>query len=285
MRREPIYHDSRMARLYDAANPWSADRQFCLNLAEGRTAVLDLGCGTGSLASAISLTHHCRVTGVDPAQAMLDQVVYHQGHEGVRWVCADARDVRLDQKFDLIVMTGHAFQCFLTAEDQLAVLQTIAAHLAPNGQFVFDSRNPRVEEWREWTPETSRHLFLHPEYGEVEAWDNVEFDHNAQIATYEWFYRLPSGEIAHAPAARIAFPTRDEIASLIEKAGLRVERWMGDWGGSAISDYSIEIIPIGVLGNGSSTREGCYALMSEAETPATATGFFMASRRNGSPSS
>ena len=45
-------------------------------------------------------------------------------------------------------MTGHAFQCLLTKDDQQALCATIAAHPAPGGTFIFDSRNPAVEEWR-----------------------------------------------------------------------------------------------------------------------------------------
>ncbi|WP_366510106.1 class I SAM-dependent methyltransferase [Mesorhizobium sp.] len=54
------------------------------------------------------------------------------GGQRVDWVEADARDVRLGRRFDLVLLTGHAFQVFLTPEDREAVLATIAAHLAPD---------------------------------------------------------------------------------------------------------------------------------------------------------
>ncbi len=242
---EPIFHKHLFAQLYDAQSPWSDDREHCLNLAKGRASVLDLGCGTGILGSAIARTQQCHVTGVDPAQAMLDQAVHHEGHERVTWVCADAREVRLGRTFDLIVMTGHAFQCFLTAEDRHALFRTIAAHLSPIGEFIFDSRNPLVEEWLQWTPEKSRGKFQHPALGEVEAWDDCVYDPATQIVTYEWFYRLASGEVAHAPAARIAFPSRTTIESELRAAGLHVTHWLGNWDGQDISDSSPEIIPVG----------------------------------------
>ncbi len=243
---EPLYHEHLFAQLYDAQCPWSPDRSFCLNLANGRRSVLDLGCGTGSLAAAMARAE-CKVTAVDPAQAMLDQAVHHEGHEQVQWVRADARHVRLGQSFDLIVMTGHAFQCLLTAEEQLALLRTIAAHLAPDGTFIFDTRNPMCEEWLQWTPEKSRHIFRHPTLGDVESWDDCVFDPVTQIVTYEWFYRLQTGEVAHAPASRIAFPSRTTLAALIAQAGLQVDQWLGDWECGAISDSSLEIIPVGSL--------------------------------------
>jgi SAM-dependent methyltransferase len=244
---EPIYHERPFAGLYDAANPWSQDRTFCLAFAKGRQSVLDLGCGTGSLASAIARTHGCDVTGVDPAQAMLDQVVHHEGHDRVQWICADAREVCLGRRFDLVVMTGHAFQCFLTSADRVALFKTIAAHLSLDGEFIFDSRNPLKQEWLEWTPEKTRHTFRHPSLGDVEAWDDCSFDPATQVVTYEWFYRVATGEVMHAPASRIVFPSREVIAAELAAVGLRVTRWLGDWDGRPIGGEELEIIPIGRL--------------------------------------
>jgi hypothetical protein len=179
---------------------------------------------------------------------MLDQAVHHVGHEKVQWVCADAREVRLGRTFDLIVMTGHAFQCFLTDEDRLALFETIAAHLSARGQFIFDSRNPLLEEWRTWKPEISRHTFTHPSLGAIEAWNDVVFDDAKLVATYEWFYRMSrADEVLHAPGSRIAFPSKGTIGALLEHAGLTVERWLGTWRGDAFTDGSAEIIPVGRL--------------------------------------
>lgn len=245
---EPLYHDSRLAQLYDAACPWSEDREFCLNLVKGCASVLDLGCGTGSLASAIAETYGCEVVGVDPAQAMLDQARFHSGHDRVQWICADARSFRLGRVFDLIVMTGHAFQCLLTDAGRLQVLSTIAAHLAPLGKFIFDSRNPIAEEWLEWKPQTSAHAFSHPQLGEVEAWNDSHFDASLQIVTYETFYRLcGTGEVLHAPASRIAFPSKQHLTGLIQDSGLGIERWLGDWRGGILQENSAELIPLGGL--------------------------------------
>jgi SAM-dependent methyltransferase len=80
------------------------------------------------------------VFGVDPAAAMLDIARRRPGGDKVAWVHADAQSVRLGRRFDLVLLTGHAFQVFLTGEDQKAVFSTIAAHLAPEGRFIFVAR-------------------------------------------------------------------------------------------------------------------------------------------------
>ncbi|HVK90709.1 MAG TPA: class I SAM-dependent methyltransferase, partial [Mycoplana sp.] len=107
-----LFDDADLADFYDLENGWGADLDFCAGLAAQANSVLDLGCGTGELA--IALGEGRRVVGVDPATAMLDIARTKSGAERVRFIEADARTLRLGEHFDLIVMTGHAFQVFLT---------------------------------------------------------------------------------------------------------------------------------------------------------------------------
>ncbi len=51
-----LYHDSGLVQFYDAENGWADDTRYCLRLAERAGSVLDLGCGTGLLAAALSGT-------------------------------------------------------------------------------------------------------------------------------------------------------------------------------------------------------------------------------------
>lgn len=61
-----------LAELYDIDSGWSEDRRYYLDLAgQEPKSILDLGCGTGLLCDAYAAAGH-RVTGVDPAKAMLD---------------------------------------------------------------------------------------------------------------------------------------------------------------------------------------------------------------------
>lgn len=239
-----LYSDADLVGFYDIENGWADDTRYCRELAAGVKSVLDLGCGTGLLAAALGEGRD--VFGVDPAGAMLDVARTRPGGERVTWVEADARAVRLGRRFDLIVMTGHAFQVFLTDADRAAVLETIAAHLARGGRFIFDSRNPRREEWREWTPERSRRIVEHPRFGPVAAWNDVAQDVATGVVTYETFYDTAAvGGGVLAASSQIAFPPLETIANAIAAAGLSPERWMGDWRGADLGPDSPEIIPIG----------------------------------------
>ena len=170
--------------------------------------LLDLGCGTGQLAAA--LTEDREVVGVDPAGAMLEVARRRPGGERVTWIEGDARALDLGRRFDLVLLTGHAFQVFLTPEDQLAVLRTIARHLTPRGRFLFDSRNPTAREWRKWTPAESRHTIDHPTLGPVEAWNEAEHDAATGIVKHAAFHAQVPAERA-AQAKRAAEVLGEEI--------------------------------------------------------------------------
>ena len=135
-----LYQEPELAQFYDLDNQWDLDLDYCLQLASDSSSFLDLGCGTGQLAA--RLAEGRTVVGVDPAEAMLDIARRRPGGQSVTWVQSDAQSVRLGRQFDLVLLTGHAFQVFLTKKDQLAVLSTIAEHLAPGGRVIFFKRNP-----------------------------------------------------------------------------------------------------------------------------------------------
>jgi len=108
-----------------------------------------LGCGTGRLGCSLVERGH-PVTGVGPAAAMLTVAKAKPHGEHVEWVESSAQTYKSQQRFDLIVMTGHAFQILLTDADALAVLGTMRAHLKQGGRVAFETRNPRVDWASEW---------------------------------------------------------------------------------------------------------------------------------------
>ena len=152
------YSHPRLAAVYDHENGWSPDRDFYLALPERPGSdILDLGCGTGLLCEAYAANGH-RVTGVDPAGSMLEVARRKPHGSEVSWVHASAEEFRSDKRFDLIVMTGHAFQVHLTDREIDASMQTMRRHLKPGGRVVFESRNPTIDWARIWNFDTTVRL-------------------------------------------------------------------------------------------------------------------------------
>lgn len=241
---DPLYTDAELVSFYDLENDRDdGDFATCTGMAEGLESVLDLGCGTGFLLARLS--NPVRY-GVDPAGAMLAVARARPGGAGVVWVEAEAGALHLDRHFDLVMLTGHAFQVFLDGPAQDAALASIARHLAPGGRFVFDSRNPLAREWEAWQPHNSRRTVTHPRHGAVEAWNEAAHDPATGIVTYRTIYRRPDGTEWSADS-RIRFTPRAELEARLAAAGLAVERWMGGWDGRAATDTAPELIPIGRL--------------------------------------
>jgi len=218
------YQDARIAEIYDLINPRAQETDFYLSLADLRPShVLDLGCGTGTLCCALSERGH-RVTGVDPAGAMLAIARRKPHGEQVEWVECSAQAYRSNRRFDLIVMTGHAFQILLTDTDALAVLETMSGHLNQRGRVAFETRNPSMDWAGAWAarPPVVRML---PDGELVETLEISGTD--GELISFQTSYRFPHATLTTSSTLR--FPSREHVEALIARSGLVVCEVFGDW--------------------------------------------------------
>jgi SAM-dependent methyltransferase len=149
---DATFADPRQAVLYDVFNNDRSDLDAYVTIATEVEAhrVVDVGCGTGSLAVRLAELGFS-VTGVDPAGASLDVARAKPNAELVTWVHGDATSlVGLETAADLAVMTGNVAQVFVSDEDWHATLDAIRTWLRPGGWFVFESRRPEVRDWDTW---------------------------------------------------------------------------------------------------------------------------------------
>lgn len=233
------YEHPRLAAIYDHFSGWSRDRDFYLALAgDPPKQVLDLGCGTGLLCDAYAAQGH-QVTGVDPTAAML-AVAGQKPHGGqIAWVQAYAQEYRADQRFDLIIMTGHAFQVMLGDDDVRATLSTMRRHLKPHGRAVFESRNPAIDWAAVWNG--TEELTVQ---GETIRATTEVLTRVGDRVTFEQRYQFPDETLVSFSELR--FLPREAIEGHLRAAGLRLEALFGDWDASpfdaAVSKEMIFIV-------------------------------------------
>lgn len=253
------YDDPRLARLYDLDSPWSIDRDFYLELAGSRPCrVLDLGCGTGLLCDAFASRGH-EVTGVDPSAAMLDIARTKPLASRIEWARAAAQDFRSSKRFDLIIMTGHAFQVLLEDRDVQSALEVMRAHLAPGGIVAFESRNPAIDWRSRWDYEMDLHLddtkvlesrrFLTME-GEFMTFElRYEFggsaggsDGRAKPDEHDGHERSekPRPQEILISKSELRFPSRERVEAFLTGAGLLIQKLLGGWNFEAFDSANSE---------------------------------------------
>jgi SAM-dependent methyltransferase len=235
---EPI-----LAELYDCFCPWEprGDFDFYLPYVMAATSVLDVGCGTGMLLhGAREAGHAGRLCGLDPADAMLDQA---RKRSDIEWVLGDLSSVAWDRAFDLVVMSGHAFQVFVTDEELRASLAAIHLALAPGGRFTFETRNPLARAWEHWTPDNAVEV-LTSDGVVVRMAHQVEQPVDGRTVSFTITFSSPSWDGPQSSHSTLRFLDIDALSAFLTDAGFAIEEQFGNWDRAPLTDVSPEIITV-----------------------------------------
>lgn len=234
-----MFSDPRLTAFYDLINPHDEDTPFYVQLADELRPVdvIDLGCGTGRLALILAGRGY-RVAGVDPSKAMLDVARAKTAAETVSWIEGGVEKL-VTESADLVFMTGHVAQFFLTENAWREGLVNIRRALRVSGVLAFETRNPTSRPWEVWSREHSYRVTRTP-IGDLETWYEVASVRD-RVVTYSLNYRFPTGEVARDDN-QVIFRTDDEVAVSLAKAGFVIERTYGDWDRSPVSPDSPELI-------------------------------------------
>ncbi len=236
-----LFSDPSLAELYDALCEGRGDFDFYLPLVMSAQAVLDVGCGTGALLHlAREAGHTGRLCGLDPAGAMLDQA---RKRSDIEWVRGDLASVHWEREFDLVVMTGHAFQVFVEDDELRAALAAIRSALTEDGRFAFETRNPRVRAWERWTPDNAVQV-TDASGAEVRMEHEVATPVERDVVRFSSTFTSPRWDRPQVSRSTLRFLDADSLSSFLSDAGLAVEEQFGDWDRQPLTDTSPEIITI-----------------------------------------
>jgi SAM-dependent methyltransferase len=238
-----LFSDPGLAALYDAFCPWDdrGDFGFYLPLVMSAGAVLDVGCGTGALLRAARQAGHAgRLCGLDPAEGMLAQA---RQRSDIDWVLGDLESAGWDQEFDLVVMTGHAFQVLVSDAEIRAGLAAVRSVLRPDGRFVFETRNPQARAWERWTPEHATEV-TDTAGSTVRMAHQVQTPTDGDVVSFTTTYTSKAWEQPQLSQSTLRFLDVGPLAAFLSGAGLAIEDQLGDWDGRPLTDTSPEIITI-----------------------------------------
>ena len=235
------FSEPSLAELYDSFARETGDFEFYLPLLMSASSVLDVGCGTGELLRlAREAGHAGRLCGLDPAAAMLAQA--RSKRRDIEWVLGDLASVDWHGEFDLVVMTGHAFQVFVEDEQLHKSLAAIRSALTGVGRFVFETRNPLARAWEDWTPDQVFEIVHNGRT--VRMARQAETPVTGDLVSFTTTFTSPGWDRPQISRSILRFLNIDALSSRLSAAGLTIEEQFGDWDRQALTDKSPEIITV-----------------------------------------
>jgi SAM-dependent methyltransferase len=220
--------------LYPHRNDAEAQRVVSLiaaTLASRRVRlVLDLACGSGRHAR--FLGERWWTSGVDLSEVLLR--LARRNNTPAKLVRADIRALPYrDSSFDLVVNLFTSFGYFETDTEHEMVLRDLARVMTPDGTFVIDFLN--ADQVRDQlVPCDERSIAGRKVEQRREITDDGRFVVKHIVMKDEGRGR----EFTE----RVRLFTREELTSMLERAGFRIEMSYGDYGAEPLTDTSPRVI-------------------------------------------
>jgi SAM-dependent methyltransferase len=150
------------------------DRLGLASLPRG-SRILDLCCGTGHLAAALS-RRGFEVTGLDESQDMLRFA--RQNAPEAEFLISDARQFKFSNRFDAVISTGDSLNHILTKHDLNLVFRNVLAALVAGGRFTFDMNMAQAFE-TQWSKSSTdigddRLIYIRGRYDKSERLGSTE---------------------------------------------------------------------------------------------------------------
>ena len=236
-----LFTDTSLAALYDLFCAGRPDFDFYLPLAMRAQSVLDVGCGTGALLHLVREAGHTgRLCGLDPAPGMLEQA---RRRADIEWVEGDLSSVKWKREFDLVLMTGHAFQVLVEDDDVRESLSAIRTALCGGGRFAFETRNPLARAWESWTPAAASEV-TDGGGARIRLVREVELPIAADRVSFSHTFSSPDWDAPQVSRSTLRFMSIETLGRFLSAGAFVVEEQFGDWDRQRFTPISPEIITI-----------------------------------------
>ncbi|MGB5874111.1 MAG: class I SAM-dependent methyltransferase [Bacteroidota bacterium] len=184
------------------------------------TTMLDLACGTGSLAQMLA-RRGWDVWGVDASEGMLGVATgkRYPARSSVRFLLEDMRDFRLPEKVDLVTCMFDSINHLPASRDVLATFRSVYASLREGGFFVFDVNNERCYRTL-WT----RNEAVHKKDFSVVLQNAYSPERRAACSYVTVFLKVGDRFERRQEMICERYYPRGELRGLLRKAGFRVRQ-------------------------------------------------------------
>jgi ubiquinone/menaquinone biosynthesis C-methylase UbiE len=216
---DAIFAHPRLAALYDVVDDDRSDLDAYAGMVHEFKAstVLDLGCGTGTLACRLA-QQGIQVIGIEPAASSLEVARRKPGASAVRWIEGDTSQVPPFLSVDLAMMTANVAQVFVDDDDWQRTLEAIARSVRVGGWLVFETRDPGQRAWRRWTKELTVRRFDTTVGGAFTTWTELVAVEEP-LVTFRHVFVFDRDGATLTSESTLRFRTREEIVADLDRAG------------------------------------------------------------------
>jgi SAM-dependent methyltransferase len=184
----------------------------------GAGAALELGVGTGRIASPLS-ERGVRVRGIDNSAAMVARLQAKPGADAIGVTIGDFATTRVGGTFTLVYLVRNTITNLTTQDEQVACFRNAAAQLQPGGCFVIEVYIPELQRL---PPGETIHAFaLTPTHLGFE-----EYDVAKQIAFSHHYWVVDGHLETFSSPHRYVWPSELDLMARLAGMTLR-ERWSG----------------------------------------------------------
>ena len=198
------------------------------------TAILDLGCGAGRHLIALQEMGFTKLVGLDLSSELLKEARAALKRNSVELICGDMREIPYANRFGTVLSLFTTFGYFEKDTENEAVLRAVARSMTSGGAFLMDYLN-RDHVIDNLDPEDERTLegkrVVHRRW----LSDNGQRVEKATIIISE-----TGGEAEFHESVRLY--TRDDVSSMLKKAGLTCLRHYGSLEGEDFGQESKRLI-------------------------------------------
>lgn len=219
---DDIFEHPRLAAIYDALDPDRSDLDVYAELTHelGAHQVLDVGCGTGTLALLLA-DRGLNVIGVDPAAGSLNVAQAKVGADKVRWIHGDATSLP-PMQVDLVTMTANVAQAIVDQAEWVSTLRGVHAALRPGGHLVFETRDPAYRAWEEWNRAASYSTTEIEGVGKVASWVEVT-DIDGPLVCFRCTWVFDADGAVLTSDSTLRFRERNEVEATLAAHGYAVD--------------------------------------------------------------
>ena len=158
------------------------------------------------------------------------------------FVKGDMRTLRLKKKYKLVFIPFNSLQNTYTLRDVEKVFQTVQAHLAPGGRFIFDIFNPSIQYMVKYERLRKGVYKFRLEDGRKVTIDQIcRYDSMGQVNRATWIHHIDGGKpMARKLDMRCFYP--QEMEAILKYNGFKIIGKFGDFNKKPFSSEALKQI-------------------------------------------